>query len=51
MLNHIVIMGRLTRDQELRNTQSQTPVVSFAVAVDRDLGGRDGGAKQSDFVD
>ena len=43
MLNHIVIMGRLTRDPELRYTQSQTPVASFTVAVDRDFGGRDGG--------
>ena len=45
MLNHIVIMGRLTRDPELRYTQSQTPVASFTVAVDRDFGGRDGGEK------
>ncbi len=51
MLNHIVIMGRLTRDPEIRYTQSQTPVVSFTVAVDRDFGGRDGGEKQTDFID
>ena len=51
MLNHIVIMGRLTRDPELRYTQSQTPVASFTVAVDRDFGGRDGGEKQTDFID
>ena len=51
MLNHIVIMGRLTRDPEIRYTQSQTPVVSFSVAVDRDFGGRDGGEKQTDFID
>ena len=51
MLNHIVIMGRLTRDPELRYTQSQTPVVSFTVAVDRDFGGRDGSEKQTDFID
>ena len=51
MLNHIVIMGRLTRDPELRYTQSQTPVVSFSVAVDRDFSGRDGGEKQTDFID
>ena len=36
MLNHIVIMGRLTRDPELRYTQTQTPVASFTLAVDRD---------------
>ena len=51
MLNHIVIMGRLTRDPELRYTQSQTPVVSFSLAVDRDFGGRDGAEKQTDFID
>ena len=51
MLNHIVVMGRLTRDPELRYTQSQLPVTSFTVAVDRDFGGRDGGEKQTDFID
>lgn len=51
MLNHIVIMGRLTRDPELRYTQSQFPVTSFRVAVDRDYGGRDGGERQTDFID
>jgi single-strand DNA-binding protein len=51
MLNHIVLMGRLTRDPELRYTQSQTPVASFSLAVDRDFGGRDGGERQTDFID
>jgi len=51
MLNHITIMGRLTRDPELRYTQSQTPVASFTLAVDRDFGGRDGSDKQTDFID
>ncbi len=51
MLNHIVIMGRLTRDPELRSTQSGVSVASFTVAVDRDFGGRDGGEKQTDFID
>lgn len=51
MLNHIVVMGRLTRDPELRYTQSQIPVVSFTVAVDRDFGNRDGGERQTDFID
>ena len=50
MLNHITIMGRLTRDPELRYTQSQTPVASFTLAVDRDFGSRDGGEKQTDFI-
>ena len=51
MLNHITIMGRLTRDPELRMTQSQAQVASFTLAVDRDFGGRDGGEKQTDFID
>lgn len=51
MLNHIVIMGRLVRDPELRYTQSQTPVASFTLAVDRDFGGRDRQERQTDFID
>ena len=51
MLNHIVLMGRLTRDPELRYTQSGTPVASFSLAVERDFGSRDGGEKQTDFID
>ena len=51
MLNHITIMGRLTRNPELRMTQSQTQVASFTLAVDRDFGGRDGAERQTDFID
>ncbi len=51
MLNHIVIMGRLTRDPELRRTQTGTAVVSFTLAVDRDFTSRDGGERQTDFID
>ena len=51
MLNHIVIMGRLTRDPELRRTGSGVAVASFTVAVDRDFCGRDGGEKETDFID
>ncbi len=51
MLNHIVLMGRLTRDPELRRTQSGIAVASFSLAVDRDFGSRDGGEKQTDFID
>lgn len=50
MLNHIVIMGRLTRDPELRYTQSQTAVTSFSVAVDRDFQSRESGERQTDFI-
>lgn len=51
MLNHITIMGRLVRDPELRRTGSGTAVSSFTVAVDRDFSGRDGGEKETDFID
>ena len=51
MLNHITIMGRLVRDPELRRTGSGIAVASFTVAVDRDFGGRDGGERETDFID
>ena len=51
MLNHITLMGRLTRDPELRRTGSGVAVASFSIAVDRDFGGRDGGEKKTDFID
>jgi len=49
MLNHITIMGRITKDIELRRTSSGTPVASFTVAVDRDFSGN--GQKETDFID
>ena len=45
-LNRIILMGRLTRDPELRHTQQGTPVASFALAVDRP-----GQNKTTDFID
>ena len=45
-LNHITIMGRLTKAPELRYTQTNTPVAAFTLAVDRDFG-----EKQTDFID
>ncbi len=51
MLNHIVIMGRLTRDPELRRTQSGVAVTTITVAVDRDFQSRDSQEKQTDFID
>lgn len=50
MLNRIVLMGRLTRDPELRRTGSGTAVSSFSIAVDRDFKGQ-GGEKETDFID
>lgn len=49
MLNHIVIMGRLTAAPELRYTQSNTPVASFTLAVDRDYQ-QGGSERQTDFI-
>lgn len=46
-LNHIDIMGRLVRDPELRYTNSNKPVCSFTLAVDRD----NSRAKETDFID
>ena len=51
MLNRIILMGRLTRDPELRHTQSGTSVASFSLAVDRDFKSRDGGERATDFID
>lgn len=50
MLNRIIIMGRLTRDPELRRTQNSTAVASFTMAVDRDFKGEDG-KRATDFID
>ena len=51
MLNHITIMGRLTRDPELRRTGSGVAVASFTVAVDRDFGKNENGERETDFID
>lgn len=50
MLNHISLMGRLTRDPELRTTMNGSNVANFTVAVDRDY--QPGGSeKQTDFIE
>ncbi len=51
MLNHIVIMGRLARDPELRHTQTGTPVATFRMAVDRDFKDKNTGERQTDWID
>jgi len=51
MLNHITIMGRLTREPELRRTGSGIAVASFTLAVDRDYSPKDGGERETDFID
>ena len=50
MLNKIFLMGRLTRDPELRRTQTGTPVASFSLAVDRDFKDKATGEKTTDWV-
>lgn len=50
MLNKIILMGRLTRDPELRRTQQGTAVASFSLAVDRDYKTK-GAEKETDFID
>ena len=50
-MNQIVIMGRMTRDPELRQTPNGVPVASFTLAVDRGYTPRDGGERQTDFID
>lgn len=49
-LNHILLMGRLTRDPELRQTQTGTAAASFSLAVDRDYA-PEGAQRQTDFID
>ena len=51
MLNKIFLMGRLTRDPELRRTQTGTPVASFSLAVDRDFKDKATGERTTDFID
>lgn len=51
MLNHIVLMGRLTRDPELRRTGSGVAVASFTIAVDRDFSSKETGDRETDFID
>ena len=51
MLNHIVLMGRLTKNPELRRTSSGIAVASFSLAVERDFSSRESGEKETDFID
>ena len=50
MLNKIILMGRLTRDPDLRKTGNGTAVTSFSLAVDRDFKSQSG-EKETDFID
>jgi len=50
-MNQIALMGRLTRDPELRETPNGIPVARFSLAVDRGFTPKDGGERQTDFID
>ena len=50
-LNKIIIMGRLTADPEVRYTQSNVPVASMTLAVDRDFKDKQSGERATDFID
>ena len=50
MLNNVILMGRLTRDPELRRTGSGLAVASFSVAVERDFPNKETGQKEVDFI-
>lgn len=51
MLNKIIVMGRMTRDPELRHTQTGTPVASFTLAVERDFKDKTTRERATDFID
>lgn len=51
MLNHITIMGRMTKDPELRRTGSGVAVTSFTLAVDRDIANKETGERETDFIE
>lgn len=51
MLNRIIIMGRLTKDVELRRTPAGVAVASFSLAVDRDFTDKQSGQKETDFIE
>lgn len=51
MLNHLVIMGRLTRDPELRETPSGVAICNFTIACDRDYADKATGDRECDFID
>ena len=50
-MNVVAIQGRLTRDPELRKTQSDVSVVNFSLAVERDFKDKESGTRQADFFD
>ena len=50
MINRVVLVGRLTRDPDIRKTQSGLSVANFTLACDRRYSGGKGQDKQTDFI-
>ncbi len=50
MLNRVVLVGRLTKDPEIRYTQSNTPIASFTIAVNRQFSNSATGERDTDFI-
>ena len=48
-MNKAFLIGRLTRDPELRYSSSNTPIVNFTIAIDRQFTNRDG-QRETDFI-
>lgn len=51
MLNKVILMGRLTRDPEFKQTQSGTPVCRFSLAINRPFANKQTGERETDFVE
>ena len=50
MINKVILMGRLVADPELKQTASNISVCRFSIAINRPFAPKDGGEKQSDFI-
>ncbi len=51
MLNKVILMGRLTRDPEFRQTTSGVPVCRFSIAINRQFANKQTGERETDFID
>ena len=50
MINKVILMGRLVADPELKQTTSNISVCKFTIAINRPFVSKDGGERQSDFI-
>lgn len=51
MLNRVILMGRLTRDPELRQTTAGVSICRFSIAINRQFANKQTGERETDFVD